>query len=178
MDRKTSSWYQGQRPPQQCSWSCNISGNLACCRAEFSKRNKVWKISSAWLLSGVNEIMKMKSLKIQLDNKGLDSSAETGGMSFSRKWTPELISPTSLENQGKEMATFRVQMISLMLDIFFHFLPRNRQTTTTQTYLTLSSTSFPSKLPGDSQQGHSDQLVEINKDLPLFLSSRKKIPGH
>lgn len=159
-------------------WSCNVPGKAACWRAEYSKRNKVWKNSRGCSLSAVNEIMKVKSLKIQLDSKGLDSNPDTGGMSFSRKWTPELISPTSLENQEKELATSKVQMTSLILDMFFHFLPRSRQTTTTQTCLTLSSISSLSKLPGESQQGRPDQLVEISKDLLLFLSSRKQIPGH
>lgn len=135
-------------------------------------QQEVWKNSRS--LSGVNEIMKMKSLKIQLDSKGLDSNPETGGMSFRRKWTPELINPSSLEHQGKEMATFRVQMISLILDILLKsFLPRSGQTTTTQMCLTLSSISSLSKLPGALQQGHPDQLVQISKDLSLFLSSRK-----
>lgn len=122
--------------------------------------------------------MKIKSLKIQLDSKGLDRNSETAGMSFRRKWTPYLISPSSLENQGKEMGIFRLQMVCLILDAFFHFFPRSGQTITTQTCLTLSDISSLSKLPGESKQGHPDQLVEISKDLSLFLSSRKQIPGH
>lgn len=89
--------------------------------------------------------------------------------------SPELISPGSLESQGKEMGTYRVQMICVFSDIFTHLLPKSGQLITTGTCPTLNGISSLSRMPEESQQGDPDWLVEISNDFSLFLSSRKQI---
>lgn len=59
---------------------------------------------------------------------------------------PGLISPGSLQSQGNEMGTFSVQMICLILDIFFHLLPKSGQIITTSGGLTLNDISSLSKM--------------------------------
>lgn len=75
------------------------------------------------------------------------------------------------------MGIFRVQMIHLILDMFFHLLPQNGQIIIAKTRLPVNGISSLSKMPGKSQQGDHDQLAEISNDLSLLLSSRKKILG-
>lgn len=135
---------------QSWLWSCNASGNTTWWRAEYSKKNKVWKNSRGWSSSGVNEIMTNDTVWRSKYLKSLDSNPEMGGIHLSRVFGVYKVVVSTWAHQswfpGELMERNRYFLGAKDSPHFRHLFPSLPQTWTdyNHQYVSLSKTLVPS----------------------------------